>query len=105
MIDESRKLYEDIYPVDKNAAQYVVIFAHKHPTLVTISLRELVYLTELRSTPQAHFDLRNISREMVRQVREVNPSLEALFKFLNTNEEELGRLRAELRKEIKLKKA
>ena len=38
------------------------------------------------------------------QVREVNPSLEALFKFLNTNEEELGRLRAELRKEIKLKK-
>ncbi len=105
MIDESKKLYEDIYSVDKNAAQYVVIFAYKHPTLVTISLRELVYLTELRSTPQAHFDLRNISREMVRQVREANPSLESLFKFLNTNEEELGRLRAELRKEIKLKKA
>ena len=104
-IEDSRRLYSDIKSEDPKAAQYVVIFAHKHPTLVTLNLRELVYLTELRSTPQAHFDFRNISREMVRQAKEVNPSLDRLFAFLNMKEEELGRLSAELRKEIKLKSA
>lgn len=102
---ESSELYNSIYAVDPRSAQYVVVFAHKHPALVTISLRELVYLTELRSTPQAHFDLRYISREMVRQAREANPSVDQVFRFLNTKEEELGRLSAELRKEIKLKSA
>jgi thymidylate synthase ThyX len=102
-VNESNRLFKDIYAVDPQAAQYVVIFANKHPTLVTINLRELVYLTELRSTPQAHFDLRYISREMVRLARRVNPSLDQVFRFLNTREEELGRLSAELRKEIKLK--
>jgi thymidylate synthase ThyX len=102
-VKESGDLYNDIYSADNKAAQYVLLFAHKHPTIVTINLRELVYLTELRSTPQAHFDLRYISREMVRRAKEVNPSVESVFRFLNTNEEELGRLSAELRKEIKLK--
>ncbi|MCL6002094.1 MAG: FAD-dependent thymidylate synthase [Thermoplasmatales archaeon] len=104
-LDEAKRLYKEIYAEDKNAAQYVIVFAHKHPTIVTMSLRELVYFTEIRSTPQAHFDLRNISREMVRLATEVNPSFQGAFKFLNKNEEELGRLSAELRKEIRLKNA
>ncbi len=103
VMEESRKLFNDIYSEDRNAAQYVVLFAHKHPIIVTVNLRELVYLTDLRSTPQAHFDLRRLSRVMVDRVLEVNPSITPAFKFLNTKEEELGRLSAELRKEIKIK--
>lgn len=104
-VKESDKLFNEIYSEDPRSAQYVVLFAHKHPSILTINLRELVYLTELRSTPQAHFDLRHISREMVRLVKQVNPSVGGVFRFLNERDEELGRLRAELRKEIKLKNA
>ncbi len=104
-MEDSRMLFREIQSADRDAAQYVVTYAHKHPTILTLNLRELVYLTDLRSTPQAHFDLRYMSREMVRQVKEVNPSFESLFRFLNTKEEELGRLSAELRKEIKLNKS
>ncbi len=102
-MEDSRRLFREIKSVDRSAAQYVVTYAHKHPTIVTLDLRELVYLTDLRSTPQAHFDLRYISREMVRLAKDANPSFESVFKFLNTKEDELGRLSAELRKEIKLK--
>ncbi|MEM0134492.1 MAG: FAD-dependent thymidylate synthase [Thermoplasmatales archaeon] len=103
-IEKANTLYEEIRSVDPLSAQYVVIFAHIQPVIVTLNLRELLYLTELRSTPQAHFDLRKISREMVGLVKKVNPSLDKVFKFLNENDEELGRLSAELRKEIKLKR-
>ncbi|MGC8562058.1 MAG: FAD-dependent thymidylate synthase [Thermoplasmata archaeon] len=102
-INEASELYNQVSSVDPLSAQYFVLFAHIQPVLITLNLRELVYLTELRSTPQAHFDLRGISREMVRMVRQVNPSLGQAFRFLNEKEEELGRLSAELKKEIKLK--
>lgn len=102
-VNESNELYNQVSSVDPKSAQYFVLFAHIQPVLITLNLRELVYLTELRSTPQAHFDLRQISRDMVRLVKQANPSLNPAFSFLNENEEELGRLSAELRKEIKLK--
>ena len=102
-LTESNELYKQVSSIDPISAQYFVLFAHIQPVLVTLNLRELVYLTELRSTPQAHFDLRQISRDMVRLARQANPSLSRAFIFLNEREEELGRLSAELRKEIKLK--
>ena len=102
-VTESNELYKQVSSIDPKSAQYFVLFAHIQPVLITLNLRELVYLTELRSTPQAHFDLRQISRDMVRLVRKANPSLSRAFIFLNEKEEELGRLSAELRKEIKLK--
>jgi len=100
-MNDSLKLYNSINAVDSLSSQYVVPFAFRHPVLVTLNLREAIYLTELRSTPQAHFDLRNISRMIAQEIREIHPSFSPLFKFLNTAEEELGRLSAELKKEIK----
>jgi thymidylate synthase ThyX len=101
VMEDSAKLYNSINAVDSFSSQYVVPFAFRHPVLVTLNLREAIYLTELRSTPQAHFDLRNISRKIVQEITEMHPSFSPLFKFLNTGEEELGRLSAELKKEIK----
>jgi len=56
---------------------------------------------ELRSTPQAHFDLRRMSWEISDKIIKVNPSVESFFKFVNRDKEELGRLTAEVRKETK----
>jgi len=98
---ESARLYSAIKERDPISAQYVVLFAHRYPSLITVNLRELVYFVELRSTPQAHFDLRRISREMAGLVMNKHPGFSPLFKFLNTEEEGLGRLNAELRKEMK----
>ncbi len=103
-MDEGKKLYDRIRVKDKVAAQYVVPFGYRYPVIVTTDLRELVYLTELRSTPQAHFDLRKISIELTEKVAKVNPSISAFFRFVNKKEEELGRLQAEVRKEIRKKK-
>jgi len=101
LMNRADTLYRAMEKENGDVAQYVVPFAFRYPVIVTLNLRELVYLTELRSTPQAHFDLRNISRNMVKKVTEVHPAFSPLFKFVNWREEELGRLAAELRKEIK----
>ncbi|MEM3246156.1 MAG: FAD-dependent thymidylate synthase [Thermoplasmatales archaeon] len=101
VMNSANELYRQISKEDKTGAQYVVPFAYRYPVLLTANLRELVYLTELRSTPQAHFDLRNLSRDIVNQIRNAHPTLSYAFKFVNTKEEELGRLSAELRKEMK----
>lgn len=101
VLEESNRLFKRIATEDSTSAQYVTVFAHKYPSIVTMNLRELVYFTDLRSTPQAHFDLRKISWEMCRLVSEAHPSFIQFFKFLNTSKEELGRLNAELRKEVK----
>ncbi|MEM0128086.1 MAG: FAD-dependent thymidylate synthase [Thermoplasmatales archaeon] len=101
VMKQAESLYRELKKEAGMASQYVVPFAYRYPIVVTANLRELVYLTELRTTPQAHFDLRNLSREVVEQVRKVHPSLSHVFKFVNTEDQELGRLSAELRKEIK----
>lgn len=103
VMKDAVRLNRSLRELDENASQYVVPFSFRHPVLVTVNLRELIYLTDLRSTPQAHFDLRNISRQMVKEVSEIQPSFRPAFSFLNTKEEELGRLSAELKKEIKLR--
>ncbi|MGC8644727.1 MAG: FAD-dependent thymidylate synthase [Thermoplasmata archaeon] len=101
IMDQADALYRALERNAGMCSQYVVPFAFRYPVIVTLNLRELVYLTELRSTPQAHFDLRSISRKMVEKVTAVHPTLSPLFKFVNMREEELGRLSAELRKELK----
>ncbi len=99
----SAEIYFKIREYDMNLAQYAVTFAHIYPIYMVANLRELIYFTELRSTPQAHFDLRRISQNIHRQIEKVNPSISPLFKFVDHNEYPLGRLKAEVRKEKKIK--
>lgn len=99
----SAETYFKLKEYDINLAQYAVTFAHIYPIYIVANLREIIYFTELRSTPQAHFDLRRISQNIYKEIEKVNPSITPLFKFVDHNEYPLGRLRAEIRKEKKLK--
>ena len=101
-VKRTEEVYRKIRDFNKDISQYLVTFAHTYPVFINANLREIVYLTELRSTPQAHFDLRNISIELKEKITKVNPSLSPLFKFVDTGNYPLGRLRAEIRKEKKI---
>ena len=68
---------------------------------VNINLRALIWLTEIRTTPQGHIGYRRIAQEMFRKVKEVHPALAEYMKFVNLNEYSLGRLNAEQRQENK----
>lgn len=84
-------------------AQYCVPFGFKYQVLVRANLRELCYFTELRSTPQAHYDLRHISQDIYRLIREKQPQLSRIIKFVDQNEYTFGRLKSEIKKEGKLR--
>ncbi|GAB4201970.1 MAG: FAD-dependent thymidylate synthase [Roseiflexaceae bacterium] len=56
-------------------AQYAVPMAFRVRWRVTINLRALFHLIELRSAPQGHPSYRRIAQEMYQQVRAVHPTL------------------------------
>lgn len=82
-------------------AQYAVPFAYRYPVVFTTNLAEATYFIELRSTPQAHFDLRDIAIRMYNEIKSVHPSLAGIIKFVDTGDYPLGRLSAEVRKNVK----
>ena len=83
-------------------AQYVIPYAFRYPVVAHMNLREAAFFCELRSTPQAHPDLRRIAIAMYRAIEETNPGLSPLIKFVDTRDYALGRLRSEQSKERKL---
>ena len=104
LMEEAAKLYGRIrHATGHNVAQYVIPFAYVHPVSINANVRELIHFCELRSTPQSHYDLRNLSRIIYEGIKERTPAVAAGFRFVDTAEYALGRLRAEQRKEIKLR--
>ncbi|EQB67798.1 MAG: alternative thymidylate synthase, partial [Thermoplasmatales archaeon A-plasma] len=85
-------------------AQYAVPYAFRYPVSAYLNLRELAFFCELRSTPQAHHDLRRIAIGMYDAVKGVHPELAALIRFVDSSSYALGRLRSEQAKEKKLRK-
>jgi thymidylate synthase ThyX len=83
-------------------AQYCVPFAYRYPVYIVMNARELVHFTELRSTPQAHYDLRKIAVKMHEEVSRVQPSIALIARFVDRGEYPLGRIFSEFRKEKKL---
>ncbi|WP_297214990.1 FAD-dependent thymidylate synthase [Thermoplasma sp.] len=82
-------------------AQYAVPFAYRYPVVFSTNLAEAAYFIEIRSTPQAHFDLRDIAIRMYNEIRSVHPALAELIKFVDTGDYPLGRLSAEVKKNLK----
>ena len=82
-------------------AQYVVPMSYNIRWNININLRALIWLTEIRSTPQGHAGYRRIAQEMFRKVKEVHPALAEYMKFVDLSEYSLGRLNAEQRQENK----
>ena len=82
-------------------AQYVVPMAYRIRWGMHINLRALLWLVELRSTPQGHPGYRHIAQELFREVKRVQPRLAEWMKFVDLGNYALGRLDAEVRQESK----
>lgn len=104
LMHEAHVLFNKISNSDgKIKAQYAVPFAYRHPVMIHGNLRELCYFIELRSTPQAHYDLRNLSIKLYEELRQTQPTMAKLIKFCDTHDYPLGRYSQEYRKEEKLR--
>jgi thymidylate synthase ThyX len=70
-----------------------------------VNLRELVYLCELRTTPQAHPNYRHLAQQMWRLVVGVHPTLGACGQFVDmSTPQALTRLGSEAAIDRKLSK-
>ncbi len=100
-MDAAAALYRELardFPLE---AQYVVPFAYRVRWLMTVNLRELYHIAELRTMPQGHPDYRRLVQEMWREVEAVHPALAAHAAFVNREAYRMGRLQSELRTEYK----
>lgn len=104
LMQKASQAYKVLLPSNgPQIAQYVIPYAFRYPVIAHLNLREAAFFCELRSTPQAHPDLRKIAVSMFRSIVKVNPGLAPLIKFVDTSEYALGRLKSEQSKERKLR--
>lgn len=82
-------------------AQYIVPMGYRIRWYMKINLRSLLWLVELRSQPQGHINYRRMAQKMASKVIEKIPEFKSLFKFVDWNDYQLGRLDQEIRKENK----
>ena len=101
MMARAAELHEAVAPDFPAEAQYLVPMAFRIRWLVRLNLRELMWLVELRSTPQGHPAYRAMAQEMYRKVLAVQPALAGLMRFVDLADYPLGRMGAEQRQEEK----
>ncbi len=102
-MEKSIEVYRVLAALNTDIAQYCVPYAFMYPVIVNANLREITYFSELRSTPQAHLDLRKIANLMYGEVRRTHPELSGIIRFVDSNNYILGRLKSEMKKEIRMK--
>ena len=95
--------YEAIAKDFPAEAQYAVPMAYRIRWCVYVSLRELMWLVELRSSPQGHPAYRRMAQDMFLEVENAHPRLAGLVRFVDLNDYAIGRQTAEQRQEIKLR--
>lgn len=100
-MDEAARLYRRLAPALPAEAQYVVPFAYRIRWTMTVNLREMVHIAELRTMPQGHPDYRALCQAMVREIEAVHPLIARYARFVNRETYRLGRLASELRTEYK----
>lgn len=101
-MQRAKETFEEIAKEFPEEAQYVVPMAYKIRWLFHINLRQLQWLTELRSSAAGHPSYRYIAQEMAKLVCKKIPEFERFFKFVDFDGHEIGRLQQEIRKEKKV---
>ena len=67
-------------------AQYLLPLAYRKRTLFKMDFAEVVYISEIRTTPQGHFSYRNIAWQMYDEVARKHPSLRPYFRVCDVHE-------------------
>lgn len=104
LMQKASDLYDKVSKKMLLQAQYVVPFGYKLRWAVSINLRELFHLVELRSGIQGHVDYRRIALKMLEEAQKAHPFLEGKMKFADYREIELSRLEAEKKTDEKISK-
>ncbi len=101
-LDRAAAAVEAIAAELPEEAQYAVPLAFRVRWRVTLNLREVYHLAELRSAPQGHPTYRRIAQAIYAQVRAVHPALAEGMRFVDMQDYALERLDAERRLDAKL---
>jgi len=70
---KAKKAYDAISKKSLEAAQYIVPMAYNRRFLFQMSLREALYIIELRSRPQGHISYRRVAWQMWDRINKVHP--------------------------------
>ncbi|MCX6989959.1 MAG: FAD-dependent thymidylate synthase [Chlamydiae bacterium] len=96
-LDQAKAVFDTIVKELPEEAQYIVPMAYNIHWYFHVSLRELIWMCELRSSPAGHPAYRYIAQEMAKQVSLAIPAYERFFKYVDYEGYELGRLGQEIR--------
>lgn len=82
-IKASMEFYEAMVSngVKKEDARYLLPNAITTNIVVTMNARELLHFIELRTSPRAQWEIRELAKEMLKQVKEVAPVIFGDIKF------------------------
>ena len=101
VLEKAASAFEVLEEGFPQEAQYVVPMAYQLRWSLKINLRSLMWLVELRTTPQGHENYRWLAQQMFQRVQEVQPRLAQLMCFVNLEDYPLGRLAAEVKQELR----
>ncbi len=100
-MDKAKEVYERVAKKFPLQAQYILPLGFKKRYLLTMNLREIYHLVKLRTSPLGHESYRKIATRIYELMKENYP---LLSKYLVCQKgEELGRLKAEEKTEMKRK--
>lgn len=103
-LDQAAAAVEDIAADLPDPAQYGIPLAFRVRWRITLNLREIYHLAELRSAPQGHPSYRRIAQAIYAQVAAVHPALSEGMRYVDMGDYALERLDAERRLDAKLER-
>jgi len=83
-MDAASGMFEKLYALDPNVAQYVVPNGFNRRVLAEFNLREAFAFCQLRSAANAHFSIRRVAQKMYEEIARVHPML---AKYMKLHEE------------------
>lgn len=100
-LNSAKEAYDTIAKELPEEAQYVVPMAYNIRWYFTANLRELQWLTELRSQAAGHPCYRLIAQKLARAVEAAHPQFARFLKFVDYDGHDVGRLGQEVKAEQK----
>jgi thymidylate synthase ThyX len=80
-MESAARMYEKLYRVNPNVAQYVVPNGFNRRVLAEFNLREAFAFCQLRSAANAHFSIRRIAQRIYEEIARVHPLLTKYMKL------------------------
>ena len=81
VMEEVADSYRILAEWNPYVASYIVPNGYNRRVLMTLNLREVYHICELRSKPNAHFSMRRLALRMAEIVKEVHPLLASFLRL------------------------